>query len=108
METAMGMTESSDKAVLKMLGSRIQRERLNKNLTQASLAEMAGLSVRTVRYFEAGRQTTVETLIRVLRALGKLDTLDSLLPEPGISPLQLAKLKGRERKRASQKPTPKD
>lgn len=38
--------------------------------------------------------------IRILRALGKMDALDAFLPEPGLSPLQLARLKGRERKRA--------
>jgi hypothetical protein len=39
-------------------------------------------------------------LIRVLRAMGKLSQLDAFLPEPGLSPIQLAKLKGRERQRA--------
>jgi transcriptional regulator with XRE-family HTH domain len=96
----MGIAELSDKATLMLLGSRVQRERLNRNLTQAELAERAGVGTRTVRYLEAGRQTTVETLIRILRALDKLDALDGFLPEPGLSPLQLAKLKGRERKRA--------
>lgn len=96
----MGFGELSGKAALMLLGSRVQRERLNRNLTQAELAARAGIGTRTVRYLEAGRQTTVETLIRILRALGKLDALDALLPEPGLSPLQLAKLKGRERKRA--------
>ena len=96
----MGIAESSDKDAMALIGARIQRERLNQNLTQEKLSESAGVGVRTVRYLEAGRQTTVETLIRVLRALGKLDTLDAFLPEPGLSPLQLAKLKGRERKRA--------
>jgi putative transcriptional regulator len=96
----MGFTDLSDKAVLVQLGSRVQRERLNRNLTQEALATRAGLGTRTVRYLEAGRQTTVETLIRVLRALDKLDALDAFLPEPGLSPLQLAKLKGRERQRA--------
>ena len=96
----MSFAELSDKAALILLGSRVQRERLNRNLTQAELAERAGIGPRTVRYLEAGRQTTVETLIRVLRALEKLDALNALLPEPGMSPLQLAKLKGRERQRA--------
>ena len=96
----MGFPELSDKAALLLLGSRVQRERLNRNLTQAALAARAGVSARTVRYLEAGRQTTVETFVRVLRALDRLDALDALLPEPGVSPLQLAKLKGRERKRA--------
>ena len=36
-----------------------------------------------------------------LRALDQLENLDALLPEPGLSPLQLAKLKGKTRQRAS-------
>ena len=92
-----GMT---DKAIQTELGARVQRERLNRNQTQAELATKAGVAERTVRYLEGGRQTSLETLIRVLRALGKLDGFDALLPEPGVSPLQLAKLKGRERRRA--------
>ena len=96
----MSVAEQSNKAVLMLLGSRFQRERLNRNLTQAELAKRAGIGMRTVRYLEAGQPTTVETLIRILRALDKLDALDALLPEPGSSPLQLAKLRGRERRRA--------
>ena len=96
----MGVAELSDKALLVRLGSRVQRERLNRNLTQVELAARAGIGARTVRYLESGRQTTVETLIRALRALNKLDALDAFLPEPGLSPLLLAKFKGRERKRA--------
>lgn len=96
----MDLAGLSDKAVLSLVGERIQRERLNRNLSQVELAERAGVAARTLRYLEAGGQTTVETLVRILRALGKMDALDSFLPKPGLSPLQLAKLKGRERKRA--------
>lgn len=97
----MGIEELSDKAVMALIGERIQRERLNQNMTQAELAERAGLGARTVRSLEAGQKPTVETLIRALRGLGRLATIDAFLPEPGLSPLQLAKLQGRERQRAS-------
>jgi transcriptional regulator with XRE-family HTH domain len=97
----MDFTELSDRAVLGLLGSRVQRERLNRNLTQEEIAERAGVATRTMRHLEAGRRTTVETLIRILRAMGKLDALDAFLPEPGFSPLELARLKGRERQRAA-------
>ena len=49
---------------------------------------------------ESGRVCTLSLLIRVLRAMDKLSQLDAFLPEPGLSPIQLAKLKGRERRRA--------
>jgi transcriptional regulator with XRE-family HTH domain len=97
META----ELSDRAIMLLIGGRVQKERLNQDLTQKELAESAGITDRTVRSFESGEKSTIETLIRVLRALGKLGTIDAFLPEPGISPLQLAKLQGRERQRAS-------
>ena len=98
---AVNTAELSDKAIMVLIGERIQRERLNQNMTQKELAERADIGVRTVRSSEAGQKPTVETLIRVLRTLGRLGTIDAFLPEPGLSPLQLAKLQGRERQRAS-------
>lgn len=97
----MSITEMSDRAAMALIGERIQKERLNQNLTQHELAVRAGIGARTVRSLEAGQKSTVETLIRALRALGRLATLDAFLPEPGPSPLQLAKLQGRERQRAT-------
>jgi transcriptional regulator with XRE-family HTH domain len=104
----MHTAELSDKAAMALIGERIQRERLNQNLTQAGLAERAGIGVRTVRSLEAGQMPTVETLIRALRGLGKLGALDGLLPEPGLSPLQLARLQGRGRQRASRRRRPQE
>jgi len=97
----MDIADLSDKAAIALIGERIQRERLNQNLSQQALAERAGIGVRTVRSLETGERITVETLIRALRALGRLGALEAFLPDPGLSPLQLAKLQGRERRRAS-------
>jgi putative transcriptional regulator len=97
----MNMNAISDQAVLEELGRRVQIHRLNMNLTQAAVAEKAGVSRRALQKLESGESCTLLVLIRILRALGRLDALDAFLPEPGLSPLQLAKLKGRERKRAS-------
>lgn len=99
----MNITELSDRAAMALLGERIQRARLNQNLTQAELAKRAGIGVRTVRTLEAGQKPTVETLLRALRALDRLGTIDAFLPEPGLSPLQLAKLQGHQRQRASRR-----
>lgn len=101
----MSTAALSDKAVMTLIGERIQRERLNQNMTQDDLAKRAGIGVRTLRSLENGEKSTVETLIRALRALGRLGAIDSFLPEPGLSPLQLAKLQGRERQRASGRKT---
>jgi putative transcriptional regulator len=90
-------------AVLKEIGVRMRRERLNQNLTQETLAGRAGVSRRVILDLEKGKGCGLSSLIEILRALKKLDQLDAFLPDPGISPLQLAKLRGHERQRASGK-----
>lgn len=97
----MNYKATSDLALLAELGVRFQRERLNQNLPQAGLADRAGLSRRALQNLESGRGCTLASLVRVLRALDKLDALDGFLPAPTISPVQLAHLKGSERQRAS-------
>ena len=88
-------------AVLKEIGVRMRRERLNQNLTQETLAQRAGVSRRVILDLEKGKGCGLSSLIEILRSLKKLDQLDAFLPDPGISPLQLAKLRGHERQRAS-------
>jgi len=97
----MNFEAMTDKAVLEELGRRVQAHRLNANLAQAEVAQKAGISRRALQNLESGRVCTLSLLIRVLRALGKLDQLGTLLPESGPSPIQLAKLRGHERQRAS-------
>ncbi|MCJ7523692.1 MAG: helix-turn-helix domain-containing protein [Candidatus Aminicenantes bacterium] len=97
----MNLEAMSDKAILGELGGRLQRERLNRNLTQADLALKSGVSIRSIQYLETGHPCTLASLIKILRALGNLTSLDAFFPEPGMSPVQLARLKGRERQRAS-------
>ncbi len=96
----MNFEAMGEKAVLEELGRRVQTQRLNANLAQADVARSAGVSRRALQNLESGRDCTLSLLIRVLRAMGKLDQIEALLPEPGLSPIQLAKLKGRERRRA--------
>lgn len=97
----MSIYGMSDRAILKEIGRRLKRKRLEKNVSQQRLADLAGLNRTTVRDLEHGSPFGVLTLIQILRALGVLEELNSFLPDPGISPLQLAKMKGKERRRAS-------
>jgi putative transcriptional regulator len=97
----MSMTDMSDSAILQELGIRVQQERLNADVTQAEVAQKAGISRGAVRLLEAGRGSTLASLVRVLRALDRLSALDSFLPAPGPSPVQLARLMGKRRQRAS-------
>lgn len=97
----MNFTPMSDTAVLAEVGQRVRQERLNQNTEQAVLARQAGISRRTLQRLEAGGVSTLATMLRVLRALGKLNAIDAFLPPPGISPIQLARLRGTKRLRAS-------
>jgi len=97
----MDLAGASDAAILSMAGDRIRTERLNQNRTQMEIAKAAGVGVRVIKRLENGQGCLLGNLIRILRALGKIEQLDDLLPEPGISPLQLARLAGRQRKGAS-------
>ncbi|MNT21938.1 anaerobic benzoate catabolism transcriptional regulator [compost metagenome] len=89
-----------DKLILEELGRRLMRRRLDEGLTQVQLANQAGLSRSTVDRIESGESAQLASLIRILRTLDMLPNLDSVLPEAGPSPMDLIKLKGKERQRA--------
>lgn len=91
----------TDEAVLSELGARLERTRLERNLTQRELAAEAGVERKAVQRIEAGESVKLTSFIRVLRALGLLDALDRLVPEPVPSPIELLKLHGKRRRRAS-------
>lgn len=98
----------TDETLLALIGERLARLRLSKNLTQQQLAEQAGVGLRTVQRLELGQAATqLSGFIRVCRVLGVVDRFDLLLPEQAASPMaQLAQLKqaqrsGYQRKRAS-------
>jgi transcriptional regulator with XRE-family HTH domain len=84
------------------LGARIARIRLEMNLTQAQLAQQAGVSKRTVERLESGSVATqLSGFIRVCGVLELIERFETLIPEPLPSPVAQLKLKGRTRKRAS-------
>ena len=99
----MNFDSMQDEAILAEIGRRLRRQRLNANLTRATLAERIGLSQDTVRNAEDGRNVSVESLIRVLRGLDRLDQLNDLAADTGPSPVALARRRGRLRQRASGK-----
>lgn len=101
-------SELTDAAVLNELGDRLERLRINAGLTQAQLAEEAGISKRTVERIEAGHSIDFVMVLRVLRVLKRLEVLDRLVPTSPQSPLALLKGRGRERKRVKHSRHPLD
>jgi transcriptional regulator with XRE-family HTH domain len=90
---------TSDAAILEEIGKRLLQARIDNNLTQAELAEQAGVSKRTVERIEAGMSSQLSNLIRILRVLDLLPALDSALPQAGPRPMDLLKLGGKQRQR---------
>lgn len=99
----MDITDNlTDEAVLQELGARIAGRRIEYNLTQAMLAEQAGVSKRTVERLEAGASTQLTSFIRILRELGLLHTLEQLLPDKRPGPMALLRGKGKLPQRVRQ------
>jgi transcriptional regulator with XRE-family HTH domain len=87
----------TDAAVLSELGRRLERHRLERNLTQAELASEAGIGQATVQRAERGESVQMTSMIKLLRALGLLAGLDLAVPES--IDLPIAQLEREQRKR---------
>jgi transcriptional regulator with XRE-family HTH domain len=94
----------TDETVIRELGERLARIRLDKDLTQADLAAEAGVSLRTLQRLENGTAAPqLNMFIRILRALGMIENFEQLIPQAPASPIQMLKLQGKQRQRASGK-----
>ena len=82
------------------LGARLAKVRLSRNLTQARLAQEAGASLPSIKRLEAGRNSSLDTLLRVLKALNLGDRILDMLPHPDVRPVERIQHEGRERRRA--------
>jgi len=91
----MDWNSLSNAAIIREIGKRLKEYRLKKLYTQQELAEQAGISIFSVAQIERGKPVSVSILLPVLRVLRLLDNLELLLPETGLSPVQLLQLKGR-------------
>lgn len=96
----MNFFSMNDEAVCKEIGRRLKTSRLNKNWTQKEVADFSGISVTAVKSVESGKGTIL-SLVKILRALNSLDALDTFVPDPGFSPMQIVKLRGKVRARAT-------
>lgn len=92
---------TTDAAVLAELGRRLERHRLERNLTQAEMAVEAGIGQATVQRAERGRSVQMTSMIKLLRTLGLLAGLDLAVPESIDRPIaQLEREQRKIRRRA--------
>lgn len=89
---------ASSQAIEDALSERVEEIRLQQNITQSRLAREAGVSRSTItRFAQSGKGISLDSFIRILKALHMTNHLEALLPKPGLSPLE-------ELKRAKQPP----
>jgi transcriptional regulator with XRE-family HTH domain len=92
----------TDAAVRAELGRRLERHRLERNLTQAEMAAEAGIGQATVQRAERGDSVQMTSMIKLMRALGLLAGLDAAVPESIDLPIaQLEREQRKTRRRAS-------
>jgi len=97
-------TELTDQTLLQEIGERLARARIDLDLTQAALAEKSGVAKRTIERLESGEAATqLSGFLRVCRALGLLERIDLMLPEPTPGPMAQLKQQGHLRQRATGK-----
>jgi transcriptional regulator with XRE-family HTH domain len=81
------------------IGTQLRALRIRAQLDQATLADIAGVSIGAVKSAEQGKGSTLRTLVRLARALGREDWLESLAPEPTISPIDVLRSRHEPRRR---------
>ena len=97
----------SDMELARQIGMRIRECRLDQNISQQKLAKAAEVSLSSVIRIEDGQIKSFDTFIRILRTLGLLEIVSTLLNRDSISPSEYYKLvksaKQAKRKRAAKK-----
>jgi transcriptional regulator with XRE-family HTH domain len=83
----------SDKEIARELARRLRAWRVDPRgagLTQQELARRSGVGTTPLKRFEKTGGVTLNNLIGMLRAMGLLDRLEALVPEPSTpSPMEL-------------------
>jgi len=90
----------TDKALAQEIGQRIEQLRLEKNIPQKAIAAELGITDKTYRNLVAGNGK-LETLLGVMRVLDCLNLVDGFIPKAAFSPMEMVRLRGRKRQRAS-------
>ena len=94
----------TDAVIFNRVGNHLRQVRLKLNITQQSLADAANVSLSSIRKIENGKIGSFDSLLRIMRILGKLDVLQPLIDEEQMSPSEyydwLKFSKSRQRKRA--------
>ncbi len=101
----MNIYSLTDTLIQQRIGDKIKTLRLRQNITQVNLASDAQVSLSSVKKIEKGQIGSFDSLIRVLRVLGKLDVLQQLVEEEEMSPNEYYEFVNSTKKKSRQRAT---
>ncbi|MNJ88777.1 helix-turn-helix protein [compost metagenome] len=71
--------EKTPKEIMLLFGDRIQQLRKKKKMSRENLAERSGVPAPTLRKFEQTGIISLESLLKLVKTLGKLEEFETLL-----------------------------
>lgn len=86
-----------------MIGRFVQSNRLSQNRSQEQVSNAAGISRSTLSLLERGEKVRIDSLIQVLRVLDLLHVFEAFEIKDQISPIEYARIKKKQRQKASPK-----
>ena len=98
------LSTATDREVMQLVGSRLRALRRAQGASILETAAATGLSRMTISRAEHGDNPTLLTVVRLLRAYGRLAALEGFIPEATVSPVAL--LRERRRRPGAKAPPP--
>ena len=71
----------TDAEVLRVLGERLKAKRLGRNITIDFLSERTGMNRKTIMDVESGKDSRLSSVVRYLRGMSMLSTLEAAFPD---------------------------
>lgn len=93
----------TDEEIIKELALRCDFIRLDKQLSEKDVSKAGGTTIDAIYRFKTGKNISITNFIKILRGIGELDILDSMLKED--LPKSIRKNKIVKRKKRVHKPT---
>lgn len=87
----------TDPDILALIGGRLRALRKAEGLSVAEVRGLTGLNPDTIYRAERGEGPSLATIVRLLRAYDRLSVLESFIPEPQLSPMELLRKRGKKR-----------
>jgi len=101
--TNIKWNETGNIYIIKIIGQFIKHHRLKQNKTQTQIAKASGINRWTLSQIENGEAISLTSLIQILRTLDLLNIFNEFMIREEVSPIEMAKLEQKRRKRARNK-----